>query len=365
MGNEISTDPWEWQSRYQGLQGNQIEMLPMQPADLQILLDEAQAENEPKTYSEKIIQRFGPTLAAKILSVVEKFSQIDASQLGARCVFLDSFFRRLYFGERESIRLAKRNSPMVDAVVGIQGIAPAPGAQQVHYHAYPKQGSMRAFLRALDAYLQNHENISLHLGRPISKVEKQANGTIRTVGRDFRLTSQGVFWSGPIGQMHAVLGMEQQPRSQEGIHFLDLLTYVFQVPADAWHGLHYHVIYDPGLLPFRIGSAGLYSHQINPAGESFIHAEVLIAQDGEVPLAEDVWKDVLATGLMREGAIPSNQSMGRLRRAYGLPKIAKQRSSDEISPRASDPISYIHHYPTGLIGRAAKLDWGNSWVLKQ
>ena len=64
----------------------------MQPADLQILLDEAQAENEPKTYSEKIIQRFGPTLAAKILSVVEKFSQIDASQLGARCVFLDYFF---------------------------------------------------------------------------------------------------------------------------------------------------------------------------------------------------------------------------------------------------------------------------------
>ena len=83
--------------------------------------------------------------------------------------------------------------------------------------------------------------------------------------------------------MHAVLGMEQQPRSQESIHFLDLLAYVFQVPADAWHGLHYHVIYDPDLLPFRIGSGGLYSHQINPAGESFIHAEILTAQDGEVP----------------------------------------------------------------------------------
>ena len=55
--------------------------------------------------------------------MAQKFACIDLERIDANCLFLDSFFNRLFLGKDEGIRDAKASNPIVDAAVGMPGFS--------------------------------------------------------------------------------------------------------------------------------------------------------------------------------------------------------------------------------------------------
>lgn len=289
------------------------------------LAELAAFQRDPDTadgYLDLLKSRFGPSLAARLVPMVEKVIGGSADELDKSAADSLGMFSRVKLGTDEAMVNLKSSSQRMDDILAVtlsSGASQFLGKSTTLKWGYPKQGALRAFCDAAESRLRAI-GVDLFLSSTVENLNRRRDSiTLTANGKSF--DTRFLLWTLHDNSLLRTLGVN-----------LDISTasvpvgaavHVFEVQQDDILGPAYLHDFTQNRACFRYASAGCYSGQVQPDGRTFVLAEIP-CHPARIKSAESLatvaWDDIRASGFLRREATATQHTVLSYPVAYSLPK---------------------------------------------
>lgn len=296
--------------------------------ELKTLAAQAGQGPAPRNLRELLHARYGATAGGIFAGIFEAIYNIEADVVQPDGLSKTSLGRLKYLDDPEMVAL-KASDPFLDSVLAAR--RKALGKVDDFVSIYPDTGeAMRGWCVRAQKWLEDR-GVTMCLGQGIQSIEA-ANGKVRIKTEAHTIDADRIVWTNDNTQaLAALLGFEFDTRdfvSGTPMLFATLIT-----RAEHIKDFTYLQNFDPQGKTYRTASAGIYSNQVDAAGNSFVTCECPTPIDSErwnahTEAHHAIWDECKALGIVSPEAQLADHAVLRLPSTF---KVAKLGYDEKIA----------------------------------
>jgi protoporphyrinogen oxidase len=272
----------------------------------------------PQSLFDCLDHRFGSTAANLLDETMRHIYSISGKEISAEAINQMLYKRLRFLPDDMAIELKKH--PELDG--RIAAMRRNIGKVDDFVSLYPKRRAMRGFCESMGKTLEKM-GVTIQLNTHVEDFKIDANATcILSDGKS--ITANHVIWANDYHQLSNVWHKKDLAAH---IHHVPMVVYYFAIDPKICNNYTYFHKFTPGDLVFRPSAAGLYSEQINEAGETYIsvecgaNSESAIWKDPDAH-AQKVWDECVQMGLLKESPMSKSYVWHRVPVTHRLPKTS-------------------------------------------
>lgn len=291
----------------------------LDPSEVSKILSEiiAAAVRDPEettsdTLASTLVKRFGTTAGGYLNGVCAKMAASPADQLAAAAMHT-ILGQRIKIADDDIADFLKQLGPLDDRIAATNKRDPykylgGSNPKLPHRHFYPKHGGTGALANGARDYLEA-AGCRVLLGTSIDAFRATKKGVSVDIGGtahdyDYLIWALDASLFGKIA-----LGRDE---ISDKVHNTPMVLYYFLTPAKEIGNLSYIQNYDVNDLTFRVSSAGVYSNQITPDGNTYVCAEVVTSMGSDLWQSPDAFSGQVWNEALRVGMVKSEQPIDKM-----------------------------------------------------
>lgn len=300
-----------------------------------------QAAGDEIHLGEALARRYGPTIAEQLKTCVVKTSGYEPSQLSEDALMTLGPVTRVRIEDDAKTEALKASSPRLDEILAVstQNNPMRFQATRGKYpfrNYYPAGGGMSVLCRRALTFLQER-GVDVQLGSSFSKATIESDHVKLAVNET--ILSEKVYFSLNALVFCNVFNIASDLKKfmlPVSAHFV-----AFRVKKEAIKPVTFLHDYRETSLSFRNSATGLYSHQIDSDGMSFVIAEINAPIGKPLPgtpdeIARRCWSEMIEQGLVeRADAVPAFH-IWQAPVAFVLPKFGWRPEAAELDKRSAE-----------------------------
>lgn len=308
--------------------------------ELQVLAANSSDATPTKNLRELLEARYGQTAGGIFANIFKSIYNVEAEQAQPDALSKTSLGRLKYLDDPEMVAL-KASDPFLDSVLAAR--RKVLGKVDDFVSIYPDTGeAMRGWCERAQKWLENR-GVTMCLGNNIQ--------SISTIGDKLRVTTGShtidadrVVWTNDNTQaLASLLGFEFDTRSF--VSGTPMLFATLITKASHIKNFTYLQNFDPNGKTYRTASAGIYSNQINAAGNSFVTCECPTPVNSErwdnaTEAHHAIWQECKDLGIVSSEAELVSHAVMRLPHTF---KVAKLGYEEKIREFEAELARRTHH----------------------
>lgn len=304
-------------------------------------------------YLDLLNRRFGASLTARLVPMVEKVIGGTADELDKSAADSLGMFSRVKLGTDEAMVKLKSSSQRMDDILAVtlsSGASQFLGKSATLKWGYPAHAALRAFCEAAESRLRAL-GVDLFLNSTVENLECRRD-SINLQANETPFDTRFLLWTLHDNSLLRILGVNLDISAASLP--VGAAVHVFEVQQDDILGPAYLHDFTENRACFRYASAGCYSGQVRPDGRTFVLAEIP-CHPARIKYAEDLsmvaWDDLKASGFLHHEATATQHTVLSYPVAYSLPKKGWEPIIQAGEQAVKDLSGQILQIPFGHRGR--------------
>lgn len=299
-------------------------------SELITLAASGHAPHKPRTLQHLMNQRYGQTAAEIYGRIFNKVYSVDADKVEPTAMALTSLGRLKFLDDAEMMIL--KANPWLDNVLAAR--RKTLGKVDDFVSIYPSAGdAMTGWCDRTVKWLEA-KGVKISLGEQITAIKDSACKVIVTTSKQ-TIEADYVIWANDnVEALSAALGKKEQINhliSGTPMLFLTLVTQAKNI-----RNFTYLQNFDPSANSYRTAASGIFSHQTDSSGNSFLTCEcptTIRGKDWENPseLIHRAWEDCKTFGIVDKDATLVDSVATRLPFTFKIPLVGYLDKVQEFS----------------------------------